>query len=128
MQIFYFLLSLVVIIVIWQAAIPSCGELTDLLFWLAEFFAGILVSQITDYRFLFRKSIAYFYFANYRFSFRFENYSKPFTPQASQAHVSRKSKRFIHERVTRCVTRCYSCYTTTVEIELCSFDFVLELE
>ena len=25
---------------------------------------------------------------------------------ASQAHVSRKSQRLIHERVTRCVTRC----------------------
>ena len=27
-------------------------------------------------------------------------------PQAAQAHVSRKSQRWIHERVTRCVTRC----------------------
>ena len=27
-------------------------------------------------------------------------------PQASQAHVSRKSKRLIRERVTHCVTRC----------------------
>ena len=26
--------------------------------------------------------------------------------QAAQAHVSRKSQRLIHERVTRCVTRC----------------------
>ena len=26
--------------------------------------------------------------------------------QESQAHVSRKSQRLIHERVTRCVTRC----------------------
>ena len=27
-------------------------------------------------------------------------------PQMAQAHVSRKSKRLIHESVTRCVTRC----------------------
>ena len=27
--------------------------------------------------------------------------------QASRAHVMRKSKRLIHESVTRCVTRCY---------------------
>ena len=27
-------------------------------------------------------------------------------PQAAQAHVSKKSQRWIHERVTRCVTRC----------------------
>ena len=27
-------------------------------------------------------------------------------PQAAQAHDSRKSQRLIHERVTRCVTRC----------------------
>ena len=26
--------------------------------------------------------------------------------QAAQAHISRKSQRLIHERVTRCVTRC----------------------
>ena len=26
--------------------------------------------------------------------------------KAAQAHVSRKSQRLIHERVTRCVTRC----------------------
>ena len=26
--------------------------------------------------------------------------------QAAQAHVSRKSQRLIHERVTRCVTQC----------------------
>ena len=28
-------------------------------------------------------------------------------PQAAQAHVSRKSQRWIHERFTRCVTRCW---------------------
>ena len=51
---------------------------------------------------------------------------KIFTPQVSQAHVSRKSKRLTHESVTRCVSRCYySCYTTTVEIRVCSFDCVL---
>ena len=35
-------------ITIWQAAVHTCGELTDSFFWLVEFTAGILVSQITD--------------------------------------------------------------------------------
>ena len=108
---FYFSLLLVaIIIIIWQAAIHTYGELTNSCFWLVGFSTGILVSQIknfhlTNYRFLFCKPLTYFHFknyrslfckllayfhvTNYRFSFCFvlKTTLSPLTPKISSVHV-----------------------------------------
>ena len=107
-QIFCFSLSLVFII-IWQAAIHTYGELTDSFFWLAEFSAGILVSQIN--RFLFCKSLAYFHFANFRFLFcksstyfLFANYRFLFCKLSAYFHFA--NHRFSFCFVSFCFTNC----------------------
>ena len=61
------------VIIIWQVANPNptCSEMTDPFFWPVEFSTGIVFSQVTDfyfanYKFLFCKSLAVFYFANHQ--------------------------------------------------------------